>query len=584
MAGMTSIYVGVSGLQSAQTALNTTTHNLANVYTDGYTRQLSFTSDRTYNNLGQSYTSLMQVGLGVSSSSTSRVRDILLDAQYRKETGRQGFYEAQAEAVSEIQTIIGETEGVQFQDTIENLWSAISEMAKTPDSIVSRSELVMHAETFIDRAKAIYDELIDYQKNLDTKILNTVDKVNALGDKINEINLKISGIEASVESANDLKDKRDLYLDELSQYVKISYVEDENHYVSVKLEGVPFVTEGGVFHIETAQIDGDKGSTYLSCVWPQLSNQEVFNLEETIDTANNNDIGSLKGFLMARGDFVANYTDVPEVEDYDVSTPEGLTEYMAAVNTYNSTVECNSVAKTQALFDKLVNGIVTAINDIFSPLTSEVPEGVTTYTDSSGNVYNASEVKILDTSTSTGDDGKMPPEELFSRNYTERFIEVTGDDGNTYYVYNEKNTFGSESLYTLSNIEMNQTIMEDYSKLPFKTKEGDNDMQKGADLVAKWNENVMNLDPSNMSKLNFKDYYRQMIYTIGNTGNLYEAIASNQETTTSQIDDTRTQITGVSSEEELTNMIKYQSAYNAASRYVTTISDMLEYIIERLGA
>ena len=53
MAGMTSIYVGVSGLQSAQTALNTTTHNLANVYTKGYTRQLSFTSDRTYNNINK---------------------------------------------------------------------------------------------------------------------------------------------------------------------------------------------------------------------------------------------------------------------------------------------------------------------------------------------------------------------------------------------------------------------------------------------------------------------------------------------------------------------------------------------------
>ena len=61
MAGMTSIYVGVSGLQSAQTALNTTTHNLANVYTKGYTRQLSFTSDRTYNNIGKSATSSMQV-------------------------------------------------------------------------------------------------------------------------------------------------------------------------------------------------------------------------------------------------------------------------------------------------------------------------------------------------------------------------------------------------------------------------------------------------------------------------------------------------------------------------------------------
>ena len=95
MAGITSIYVGVSGLQSSQTALNTTAHNLANVYTKGYTRQLSFTSDRTYNKLGNSATSAMQVGLGVTTSSTSRVRDILLDAQYRKETGRQGFYDAQ---------------------------------------------------------------------------------------------------------------------------------------------------------------------------------------------------------------------------------------------------------------------------------------------------------------------------------------------------------------------------------------------------------------------------------------------------------------------------------------------------------
>lgn len=584
MAGMTSIYIGVSGLQSSQTALNTTTHNLANVYTKGYTRQLAFTSDRTYNNLGNSYTSLMQVGLGVSSSSTSRVRDILLDAQYRKETGRRGFYDAQTEVVNEIETIIGETEGVQFQNSIENLWAALSEMAKTPDDMVTRSELVMHAENFIDRSKAIYNELIEYQKNLNTKIQKTVDKINFLGDKINELNLKISGIEASVENANDLRDKRDLYLDELSEYISISYVEDENHYVSVKAENVPFVTEGGVFHIDTAQLDGDKDSIYLSCVWPQLDNQEVFNLEENINSANNNDLGQLKGFLLARGDFTADYTDVPEVSDYDVSTPDGLKAYMAAVNTYNSTVECCSVAKTQALFDKLIHGIVTSINDIFSPTTSEVPAGVTKYTDAEGNEYIASDVKILDMNTSTGEDGKMPPEELFSRKHTDRFIEVTGDDGNTYYVYNEKNVFGNESLYSVSNIEMNQVIREDYSKLPFKTKEGDKDMQKGKDLVAKWNEKIMNLDPSNMSKLEFKDFYKQLVYTIGNSGDLYHSIAVNQLTTANQIDDARTQITGVASEEELTNMIKYQSAYNAASRYVTTIADMLEHIIERLGA
>lgn len=583
MAGMTSIYVGVSGLQSAQTALNTTTHNLANVYTKGYTRQLSFTSDRTYNNIGKSATSSMQVGLGVATSVTSRVRDILLDAKYRKETGRQGFYDARYEAVSEIETIIGETEGVKFQNTLEDLWSSISEMAKTPDSIVSRSELVMNAETFLNRAKGIYDGLVDYQKNLDSKVQTTVDRINELGDKINALNLKISGIEAGIENANDLRDTRDLYLDELSKYVNISYVEDESHYVSVKIEGVPFVTEGGVFHIDTMKLDSDKGSTYLSCVWPYLDNQEVFNLEVKISTSEKNDIGSLKGYLLARGDFAAKYTDIPEVADCDVSTPDGLKDYLAAVDKYNATVDCCDVTKAQALFDKLVNGIVTAINDVFSPTTDEVPDGVTEYTDANGNIYDATKVKILDMTTSTGDDGKMPPEELFSRDYTDRFIEVTGNDGNTYYVYNERNTFGSESLYTISNINMNQTIIEDYSKLPFKTLEGDNDLDKGKKLAETWDNNKMCLDPSNMAKLDFKAFYKQFVYSIGNKGDLYNSMASNQLTTTNEVDSKRSEINGVSSEDELANMIKFQSAYNASSRYVSTIADMLEYIIERLG-
>ncbi len=584
MARMTSIYIGVSGLQSSQTALNTTTHNLANVYTEGYTRQLSFTSDRKYNTYGHTAVNTMQVGTGVSTSSTSRVRDLLLDRQYRTESGRQGFYSAQYEAVNEIETIIGETEGIKYQDTLENLWSAINEMSKTPDSIVSRSELVMCAETFLDRSKAIYRELIDYQKNLNTKVQNTVDKINELGDRINELNLKISGVETGIENANDLRDKRDLLLDELSKYIKISYSEDENHYVSVKVEGIPLVTEGGVFHMETKELDGDKSSTFLTCVWPQLAEQEVFNLNVKVDTAEKNDIGTLKGYLLARGDYIANYRDIPEVEDYDTSTPEGIKEYQAAVDFYNRNVECCAVMKAQALFDKLVNGIVTTINDILSPTTSEVPDGVTVYTDKNGNNYNASEVKILDMTTSTGDDGKMPPEELFSREVTERYIEVTGNDGKTYYMYNELNTFGNKSYYSVPNLVMNQTILEDYSKLPFKTAEGDSDLKKGADLVKEWNTDLMNLDPANMSKLDFKEFYGEFIYTIGNKGDLLESIAYNQQNTADQIQSTRVEIMGVSSEEELSNMIKYQSAYNAASRYVTTIADMLEYIIERLGA
>ena len=94
----------------------------------------------------------------------------------------------------------------------------------------------------------------------------------------------------------------------------------------------------------------------------------------------------------------------------------------------------------------------------------------------------------------------------------------------------------------------------------------------------------MTLDPGNMAKLTFKEYYRQMVYTLGNKGSLYNSIATSQKQATDQIDEARTVITGVSSEEELTNMIKFQGAYNASSRYVTAVAEMLQYIIDRLGS
>lgn len=586
MGSMTSIYVGVSGLTASQIALNTTTHNLANVYTEGYTRQLAFSSEGNYNTHKWTPNGKLQVGIGTNASSTSRVRDILLDLRYRKEIGRQGFYDAQYEVVNEIENIFGEIEGVQFQDSLEELWSAITEVAKAPDSMVYRAELVMNAETFIDRAKNIYQETIDYQKNLDSKIESLVYEINGYADQIYDLNKKIIAYEAGPEAANDYRDQRDLLLDKLSELVNVSYSEESNGFINVMAEGVPFVTGGGVFHIETAQLNASDGSTYLSCVWPQLGDKQMFYLNEPVTTANKNDIGTLKGFLLARGAFVGDYTELEKTkpENYDLTTEAGRAEYKDAVDYYNYNINNCEVLKVQTLFDNLIHGIVTTINDIMSPTTTTVPDGVTSYTDADGNVYNATEVKILDTNTSTGNDGKMPPQELFSREGTPRYIEVTGDDGKTYYMFNEKNVFGTDSLYTISNISINSAVQEDYTKLPFRTLEGDNDMAKTQAMVEIWNKTFSNLDPNNMTQLNFKEYYNEIVYAMGNDGDLYDSISQSQNDAVIEVEDARTQVTGVSSEEELSNMIRFQSAYNASSRYVTAVAEMLEYLIMKLGA
>ena len=110
--GFGSLYVGSSGLQSAQNALNTTANNLANVNTAGYVRQQVLYTDRNYNTFNTTASiSYQQSGLGVKIGDVIHARDVFLDKSYRTEVGRQAFYAATAEAVNEVYTFYQELEG-----------------------------------------------------------------------------------------------------------------------------------------------------------------------------------------------------------------------------------------------------------------------------------------------------------------------------------------------------------------------------------------------------------------------------------------------------------------------------------------
>lgn len=570
MAGFSSLNIGVLGLQAAQTALNTTAHNLANVYTEGYVKQTAVFSDYTYQEMGDYVNGKMLSGLGVFVNQTSHVRDILLDKAYRQESGREGFYSAQYTVVEEIETILGELEGTTFQQEMEDLWKATNELSKDPSNDVARSEFVMASEKFLDRATSVYQDLINYQKTLDQEIKNTVIEINELGDTIDALNKKIFAAEAAgIESANDLRDQRDIALDKLANIIKISYTEESNGVLTVKAEGMPFVTTDAVFYMGTQELSGAQGSTYVTAIWPQVDDQRVFNLTaEQISAAQNTDVGKLKGLLLARGDYIADYTDIPKQANYAT-----VADYEAAVDTYNSELDNCALMKTQALFDTLINGIVTSINDVLSPTTnaSVTVGGITTT------------MKVLDTvNCSYGDDGLLPAEEIFSRKDTQRYTTIVDDFGDTYYVYNNNNVFGNTSLYTCANLVMNQTIIADYSKIPLKTAEGETDIGKAEELIKVWEDVFTNLDPGNLTEKNFKSYYNELVYEIANMGDLYNSISTNQSTAVAGLETSRQSVMGVSSEEELSNMIKYQSAYGAASRYINVLDEMLEHVVTNL--
>ena len=112
---------------------------------------------------------------------------------------------------------------------------------------------------------------------------------------------------------------------------------------------------------------------------------------------------------------------------------------------------------------------------------------------------------------------------------------------------------------------------------------GDYDMKTAAELVDAWNQVFATLSPNTLSQNNFMDYYTALIADVANTGQTLKAIADNQEVTANGVDDQRQQVMGVSSDEELTYLIKFQHAYNASARYISVVDEMLEHLLTHLG-
>lgn len=600
---MTSMYTGISGLNVSQNALNTTAHNLTNVNTAGYVRQQVIIKDWGYENIGQAANYTNQIGLGTATEVVKQVRDRFFDQRYRLEFGRQGYYESQYKAVQEIEDIFGELEGVTFQKPLNDLWNSIQELAKEPDSIVTRTTFAKNAESFIERAETIYEQLQSYQINLNIQLTDKVNRINQLGKEIRDLNVKIRSYEASgQERANDLRDARNNCLDELGGLIDITYKEDAQGMVNISAEGVPFVNDTTVFEMGLKK--ESETSQMLKPIW-KSTDTDVFNFDRVPSAEYNTDIGSLKGLLVARGSDSANYTDIPVREAYP--TEEA---YQIGVKEYNTMIEASVMRTIQAQFDQLIHGLVTAINDVFAPNKGAILAADVTLPD--GKVLTGdSKIKILDEENAPvgQDENHTKGEAMFNRKGMDRYTVTTatvyvldenGDkivlddtdplniiyqtETKEIYIYNEEDPDNNYSLFTLGEIEVNKKVMQNYSILPLSNAKipAAYDNKAVEKLINLWNESFATLGPNNSTRNTFTTYYTEFIGELSNRGYTLKNITENQEFAVNSLDTDRQNIMGVSSDEELANMLRFQHAYNAASRYVNVISEMLEHIIMRL--
>lgn len=596
------LYVGKSGLQTSQNALNTVAHNLSNQNTTGYVRQQVAMTDTYYNTISTTKAiSNSQTGDGVRYSEVRHIRDYFLDMKYREESGRFSFYETSYSTTLEIEDILGELDGAAFKDSLKGLWTAMEELAKAPSDSTYMSMLVSKASSFVQNATSVYQSFIEYQNNLNLQVKDMVDEINAIGSRIDELNKKIAVIETGgIEKANDLRDERDLLIDTLAGYGNITYSEDLNSRVTVRFNGNDFVTTSGAYKMELLQ---DNETGFYTPYWEQnavkskdengnevidISVAHVFKMTETISTDAGTDVGGLRALLLARGDHVANYQDLTSnmtqnkldalkmtALEYNKDPKGNESKY------YNDNIANSLMMNIEAEFDNLVHAVVTKVNQVIADncdpksgyLCNEDGTPMQLFLKASYQPYE----KVSYKTEADAEAARARGEKLY------QIYDENGKPTSDYWRYVEEydpdDPDAGKNLYNCATLKINQELVQTPSKLGFVKEDGSTDYSLGKKLLQAFQDAELYINPNATEASSFENCYTEIVNQMSTMGNVFKDVYGYQQLAVEQAESNRQSVIGVSSDEELEHMIMYQNAYNAASRYINVINTLLDSVI-----
>lgn len=473
-----------------QSALYTTGHNISNANTEGYSRQrvnleamngFPYASRNRPNIPGQ-------MGTGVEAGSVQRIRNQFLDNQFRSENNSSGYWTERANALSRMENVMNEPSDSGLSKTMNQFWQSLQDLAVNPDNAGARSVVLQRGHALADTFNYLSSSMSTIRSDLSNQIDTTVKNANSLIDSIDNLNAQIKNLETHGYDANDLYDKRDVLLDELSGIVNIKVSYDNSHAKNradgvAKVEilndsGDPIATlvdgvGGTVNHIETPQYNEGEENDLTVIEDIQVNGESILSSK-----------GSLSGLVDSYGYMEGEEGVRVRVGDY----PEMMNR-----------------------LDELAYAVATSFNEIHSDGDSGVPF----------------------------------------------FADLTG----------EKGAAGAISV-----------ILEDYEDINASA-DGEAGNGDRASTLADIFTNANGL----LDGTSINDYYGSIIGDLGVKAEQANTMQENTMTLQHQVQNQRHSISAVSLDEEMSNMIKFQHAYNAAARGMTTMDEMIDTIINRMG-
>jgi flagellar hook-associated protein 1 FlgK len=287
MSNFFSLEIGRRALLTHQTALSITGHNIANADTPGYSRQVAeiVTSNPWHAPAMNQSGKAGQLGTGVDIAAINRIRDEFIDAQIRHENRADGYWAAMQETLSQIEVIINEPSEDGLRAAMDMFWESWQDLVANPESEAVRTVTLQRGMALADAIKHTYQQLSDLRFDVNSQVTVKVDEINSLALQIADLNRQIMAIGIAGKQPNDLMDKRDLLIDQLSRIADVTLDIDCHNMVSLRLGGSMLV-DGGQWN-QLATIEDAYGMDMV--VWKDN--------ESAVIVKN----GELRGLLDTRG-------------------------------------------------------------------------------------------------------------------------------------------------------------------------------------------------------------------------------------------------------------------------------------------
>ena len=607
--------IAYTGVQAANAKLNTTANNIANVDTKGYTRQEATQVASDALRISQSYG---MAGTGVTVTDINQVRNEFYDVKYWQSQTNLGQYDMKMYYMYQIEDYFTDKDTVEgFEPIFSAMFDSLEEVYKQAGTPSTKTQFIGAAGDLCEYFNAQATNLEKLQLGVNEEIKNKVDEINSIAEQIATLNKQINTIEVNHLRANELRDKRNLLIDQLSKIVDVEVRE-------TPIYTTPGGTEkSGIYTYEVSIAGGQilvQGYEYntLECV--ARSAEEKVNQSDAdglfeIKWSNTMDFnlyganlgGELKGLIEVRdgnneeyfhgttkgvkdnGD--GTYTVTIEVPNKDYLTDMNKctlpdSGQLTLVNTkykysgfefdgtkipatYTFKIEREAGQADPTIFDGKEASVGTKVDY----------QGIPYYQEQMNEWVRIFAKAMNDIEKTAVDEEGNPAEVLFTAKDKVNGTEIKFDDSLADNKY--KSSDSDYYRLTAGNLSVNNEMVKDASKFGTTV-----DIKKGGDAQDVTELLLTVQDDKN--KVNFrgcsaKEFLQCITSDIALSANNAKTFTENYTNINKSVSQTRLSISGVDNDEEALHLVKFQEAYNLSAKVMQIMTEIYDRLILQTG-